>query len=173
VPAERLEAERQLLGELPSLRCDIGGKPVSRKVDRLSCMRFGSARYSVPSRLIGAAVWIRVAGGRVQVLEPFTGQIAADHQLVAPGEVRIADEHYGSARPDKPRRAPRPRTGDEKRFLAIGDAAAAFLAGAAAAGVSTLHWEISQILTLQGRLRRLRADRCARARSAVWTLAGR
>jgi hypothetical protein len=140
VPAERLEAERRLLGELPLLRCEVGGKPVSRKVDRLSCVRFGSARYSVPSRLIGTTVLITVDGARIRVLEPFTGEVAAEHQLVAPGEVSIADEHYGSSRPDKPRRAPRPRTGD---------AAAAFLAGAAAAGVPTLHREISQILTLQ------------------------
>jgi Mu transposase-like protein len=29
---------------------------VMRKVDRLSCVRFGSARYSVPTRLIGTEV---------------------------------------------------------------------------------------------------------------------
>jgi transposase len=149
VPAGRLEQERALLGPLPSLRPEIGGKPVSRKVDKLSCVRFGSARYSVPCRLIGATVLIRVAAGRVQILEPFTGEIAAGHDLVAPGEVSICDEHYGSSRPDKPRRAPRPRTEDEKQFLALGDPAAAFLTGAAAAGVSTLAREISQILTLR------------------------
>jgi len=149
VPAERLDAERGLLGDLPSLRPELGGKPASRKVDKLSCVRFGSARYSVPSRLIGATVLLRVTGRCVQILEPFTGEIAAEHPLVAPGEVSIADEHYGSARPDRPRRAPRPRTSDERQFLALGDPAAAFLTGAAAAGVSTLHREISQILTLQ------------------------
>ncbi len=149
VPAVRLEAERDLLGPLPSLRPELGQRPASRKVDKLSCVRFGSARYSVPSRLIGTTVLVRVTGTRVQILEPFTGEIAAEHQLVAPGEVSIADEHYGSARPDRPRRAPRARTEQEKQFLALGDAAAAFLAGAAAAGVATLHREISQILTLQ------------------------
>lgn len=149
VPARRLRQERELLGPLPSLRPEIGGKPASRKVDRLSCVRFGSARYSVPSRLIGSIVLITVSGKTVRITEPFTGQIAAEHQLVAPGEVSICDEHYGSARPDKPCRAPRPRTAAEKQFLALGDAAAAFLAGAAAAGVSTLAREISQILTLQ------------------------
>lgn len=92
---------------------------------------------------------IRVTSGRVQILEPFNGQIAAEHDLVAPGEVAIADEHYGTTRPDRPRRAPRPRTEDEKQFLALGDPAAAFLTGAAAAGVSTLAREISQILILQ------------------------
>lgn len=149
VPAGRLDAERDLLGPLPSLRLQIGGNPASRKVDKLSCVRFGSARYSVPSRLIGACVLIRVTGRRVQVLEPFTGEIAAEHQLVAPGEVSVCDEHYGSARPDRPRRAPRARTAEERVFLALGGAAAAFLTGAAAAGISTLHREISQILTLR------------------------
>jgi transposase len=43
VPAERLEQERELLSELPSLRLEIGPKPISRKVDKLSCVRFGSA----------------------------------------------------------------------------------------------------------------------------------
>ena len=52
MPAERLVIERELLGPLPSLRASIG-RQVTRKVDRLSCVRFGSARYSVPVRLIG------------------------------------------------------------------------------------------------------------------------
>ena len=149
IPAGRLEQERPLLGELPSLRPEIGARPASRKVDKLSCVRFGSARYSVPARLIGATVLIAVHGTSIRVLEPFTGQIAAEHQLVAPGETSIVDEHYGSARPDKPRRAPRPRTDAEKQFLALGEPAAAFLAGAAAAGVSGLGREIGQILTLR------------------------
>jgi len=147
VPAERLEAERALLGPLPSLRPGIGPRPASRKVDKLSCVRFGSARYSVPSRLIGTTVLITVHGSAIRILEPFTGQIAAEHQLVPPGQASIADEHYGSARPDKPRRAPRARTQQEKQFLALGEAAAAFLAGAAAAGVSQLAREIGEILT--------------------------
>ena len=149
IPAQRLGTERELLGPLPSLRCESGARPASRKVDKLSCVRFGSARYSVPSPLIGTTVLIAVHGTQIRILEPFTGEIAAEHPLVAPGEVSITDEHYGSARPDKPRRAPRARTAAEKQFLALGDAAAAFLAGAAAAGVASLAREIGEILTLQ------------------------
>src|SRR4029077_794214 len=52
VPAERLVIERELLAPLPSLRASTG-RQVLRKVDRLSCVRFGSARYSVPARLVG------------------------------------------------------------------------------------------------------------------------
>jgi len=126
VPDERLQAGRELLGPLPSLRAETGPRPASRKVDKLSCVRFGSARYSVPSNLIGVTVLVTVDGRRIRILEPFTSAVAAEHQLVAPGEVSIADEHYGSARPDRPRRAPRPRTSDERQFLALGDAAAHF-----------------------------------------------
>jgi hypothetical protein len=131
---------------LPSLRCEISTRPLSRKVDKLSCVRFGSARYSVPSRLIGATVLIALTEGRVQVLEPFTGEIVAEHILVAPGETSIVDEHYGSARPDKPRRAPRPKTAVEQQFLALGEIAERFLTGAVAAGVSKLPTELAAIL---------------------------
>jgi hypothetical protein len=149
VPVERLNSERALLGALPSLRPEgIGVRPVSRKVDKLSCVRFGSARYSVPTRLIGASVLLAVDGNQVSVMEPFTGEVVAEHALVAPGEVSILDEHYGSSRPDKPRRAPRAKTATEKRFLALGQVAEQFLMGAAAAGVSKLASELDQILVL-------------------------
>lgn len=149
IPMQRLVEERALLGELPSLRPDgIGVRPVARKVDKLSCVRFGSARYSVPNRLIGATVTLTIAQGRVQVVERFSGEIVADHAVVAPGEVSILDEHYGSTRPDKPTRAPRAKTATEQRFLALGEVAERFLLGAAAAGVSKLPSELEQILVL-------------------------
>ena len=153
VPAQRLEQERPLLAVLPSLRPDgVGVRPVARKVDKLSCVRFGSARHSVPNRLIGTTVLLAVTDGRVQVMEGFTGrsggEIVAEHPLVAPGEVSIVDAHYGSTRPDKPRRAPRAKTVVEKRFLTLGPVAEAFLVGAAAAGVNKLPTELEQMLVL-------------------------
>jgi transposase len=148
VPAVRLETERPLLGVLPQLRCEIGPKPISRKVDKLSCVRFASARYSVPNRLIGSSVLITITDGHVQVFESFTGEVVAEHALVAPGETSIRDEHYGFSRPDTPRRAPRARTETERQFLALGPVAEQFLLGAAAAGVSKLPTELGQILIL-------------------------
>jgi hypothetical protein len=149
IPSERLVSEVQLLGELPSLRPSFGARPTARKVDKLSCVRFGSARYSVPNKLIGSTVTLLVSDGQIQVVEPFTGEVLAEHRLVAPGETSILDDHYGSARPDRPRRAARARTQTEKDFLALGDIAEAFLTGAAAAGVSKLATELADILTLQ------------------------
>ncbi len=86
IPAERLEIERPLLGQLPELRARIG-KVALRKVDRLSCVRFGSARYSVPTAHIGRTVELRVADGVVMAV--FLGEIIAEHRLVAPGETAL------------------------------------------------------------------------------------
>jgi transposase len=146
VPAERLVAERELLGQLPSLRPRIG-RVTMRKVDRLSCVRIGSARYSAPVRLIGHCVEVIAGDGRVKVLDG--DEIVADHALVAPGEASVLDDHYGAARPDRPRRAPRPSTDAEKAFLALGPAAEAFLKAAAAAGVTRLGVELAELAGLE------------------------
>lgn len=150
VPEQRLVTEAELLGELPSLRLEIGPKPISRKVDKLSCIRFGSARYSVPNRLIGTTVTVLVdERDRVlRVIEPVAGEIHAEHALVAPGEVSIDDGHYDRPRPTTPRRGARARTPVEREFLALGPVAQQFLTGAAAAGVTKLGTEIAEILTL-------------------------
>jgi transposase len=150
VPLERLGTERDLLGELPSLRLEVGPKPVTRKVDKLSCIRFGSARYSVPNRLIGTTVTVLVdeRDRLLRVIEPVTGQIHAEHGLVAPGEVRIDDAHYARPRATSPNRAARGRTPAEREVLALGPVAEQFLVGAAAAGVTKLGTEIAEVLTL-------------------------
>jgi len=147
VPAERLGRERELLASLPSLRPRID-RATFRKVDKLSCVRIGSARYSVPSRLIGQQVEVIAGDGRVRVVEPVTGEMVAEHVLAAPGETRVDDSHYDRPRPDRPRRAPRPRTPTETQFCALGAVAETFLTGAAAAGVTKLATEIADILTL-------------------------
>src|SRR4029078_12833492 len=62
-PVERLAVERALLATLPSVRASIG-RTRTRKADRLACVRFGSARYSVPVRFIGAQVRLHVEADR-------------------------------------------------------------------------------------------------------------
>ena len=145
VPALRLETERPLLGELPSLRPQIG-KVTTRKVDKLSCVRFGSARYSAPLSLIGRTVEVHVAGDRVRLVH--FGSVMADHPLVAPGETSIMDDHYGGPRPH-PRRAPRPKNATERAVLALGPVAEAFVKGAAASGATTLGTELPELLRLE------------------------
>jgi transposase len=147
VPAEQLVIERELLATLPSLRASIG-RQVVRKVDRLSCVRFGSARYSVPVRLIGETVGLCTDDGRLLVIMTAAGQVVAEHVLVAPGGASVRDEHYGGPRP-APRRAVRPKTTAEKEFCALGPVAEAFITGAAAAGNTRLGPELAELATLR------------------------
>ena len=146
VPAERLVTELELLGALPQLRPTLG-RVIYRSVDKLSCVRYASARYSVPMALIGRSVEVRVSDGQLSVT--YLGVLQATHGLVAPGETSILDDHYGGAR-DKPRRAIRPRTDDEVTFCALGPVAEVFLKRAAAAGMTSLK---SDLVTLN-RLKR-------------------
>jgi len=148
VPAERLVTERELLAPLPSLRASIG-KFATRKVDRLSCVRFASARYSVPTRLIGTEVRLRADDGRLLVITAATGEVVAEHTLVAPGEASVRDEHYGGPRPDTPVRAVRPRTAAETAFCALGPVAEAFITGAAASGSTRLGADLAELNTLR------------------------
>ncbi|MFN8192645.1 MAG: IS21 family transposase, partial [Nocardioidaceae bacterium] len=83
----------------------------------------------------------------LRVIEPVTGEIHAEHGLVAPGETSIDDAHYDRPRP-APSRGARPKTAVEREFLDLWPVAEQFLTGAAAAGVTKLNTEIVEILTL-------------------------
>jgi hypothetical protein len=145
VPQERLTRERPLLHPLPSLRPPLR-QGVLRRVDRLATIRFGSARYSVPVRLVGATVEVRALDGQVVIC--CDGQEVARHGVVAPGEIATDDAHYGG-KVARPTRAIRPRTEGERAFLALGEIAAAFLRDAAAAGTGRLSGEIAEIVALE------------------------
>jgi hypothetical protein len=144
IPAERLTIERERLRPLPSLRPAVR-EGVVRKVDRLATVRFGSARYSVPHALVGAEVTIAAVEGEV-IIRQGPAEVAR-HRVVSPGEVAIADAHYGGPRP-QPRRAVRPRTAAEVAFLGLGSSAEAFLRAAAAAGTARLEAELREIAVL-------------------------
>ncbi|MDQ4072378.1 MAG: IS21 family transposase [Actinomycetota bacterium] len=145
VPATRLGEERKVLRPLPSLRPPLRRGEV-RKVDKLSTVRFGSARYSVPKELVGKAVEVQAGDGKVEIHH--RGQVVAAHPVVAPGECSIIDDHYGGPR-RSPARAVRARSGPERAFLGLGPPAEAFLRAAAAAGTTKLSTELAHIVALE------------------------
>jgi hypothetical protein len=102
----------------------------------------------VPVRLVGETVRLRTDDGRLLVIMTVTGQVVAEHFLVAPGEASVRDEHYGGPRP-APRRAVRPKTAAEKQFCALGPVAEAFITGAAASGATRLPAELAELNTLR------------------------
>ncbi len=144
IPAERLVAERSALRPLPSLRPPLRTGEV-RTVDRLSTVRFGSARYSVPSALVGTKVEVAAVDGEIVITQ--RGGEVARHLAVAPGEASILDDHYGGPRA-RPARAIRPRSESERAFCALGPAAEHFLRAAAAAGTARLGSELAEISSL-------------------------
>jgi len=93
IPNERLQAEQGSLTALPSMGLRIGPAPVLRTVNRLSCIRFASARYSVPVAFIGHRLEVDCVDARIRVIDPATGEIVADHPVVPPGDASVLDEH--------------------------------------------------------------------------------
>lgn len=145
VPADRLAEEVAVLRPLPSLRAPLR-RGEFRKVDKLSTVRFGSARYSVPRELIGNRVEVIASDG--EILIEAGSRLVACHLLVAPGEVSIIDDHYGGPR-RSPARGIRPRSATETVFLSFGAAAEGFLRAAAAAGTAKLGTELASICELE------------------------
>ncbi len=144
VPAEQLVIERDVLRPLPSLRPRIGHVEV-RKVDKLSTVRVGSARYSAPYRFVGHRVEVVVFDSQVRIYAA-DGEMIAEHPQLSPGAASVLDEHYPS--PRKPAsRGPRARTDSERDFLALGEIAEQFIRDGAAAGVATLGREIVEIVS--------------------------
>jgi hypothetical protein len=152
VPAERFAAvEAALLAPLPSLLPSglFGGRRELRKVDKLSCVRFASARYSVPNRHLGATVEVVATAAGVTILAQGTGEILAEHPLMAPGEASVLDAHYGRPRPNTPARKVTPRTAAEQAFCALGPVAEQWLRSAAASGNTRLGPELAELAALQ------------------------
>ena len=154
MPDERLAVERgvlRVLRSLPSLRPPLRRGQL-RKVDRLATVRFGSARYSVPARLVGAQVQVSADDRQVVICHDDAELVR--HPLVAPGQASIIDEHYGRPRGNgggnggRPARSIRPRSHIERSLVALGPAAERFLRAAAAAGTPRLASEVAQIVAL-------------------------
>ena len=152
VPAQRLaEVETALLAPLPSLLPAgvFGGRRELRKVDKLSCVRFASARYSVPNRLLGSTVEVLAGPTGVTIVTPGTGEVLAQHPLMAPGEASVLDAHYGRPRPNAPLRKVTPRSAAEQAFCALGPVAESWLRQAAASGNTRLGPELAELAALQ------------------------
>lgn len=144
VPTDRLVVEVGLLRPLPALRPRIGRAEI-RKVDKLATIRVASARYSVPSALVGARVEAVTYDGVVRIYRIDTAELVAVHDQLGPGESSILDEHYPTPR-KAPSRGPRARTEVEHQFLALGAHADAFIRAGAAAGMTMLPKEIEIII---------------------------
>jgi hypothetical protein len=124
----------------------------TRTVDLQQTIRFGSVRYSTPPGHVGSEVWCRVSGQELVIVgrtEHGLREIAR-HELSTPGNPRIVDEHYPHHPPGNQRREPRlkPRSGEERAFLAIRPGAERWLREAAASGTGGIRRKMADAVTL-------------------------
>jgi hypothetical protein len=166
VPAQRLEMERTRLHRLPDAP-HTAALGTTRVVNTDQAIRFGSVRYPVPPGLVGAEVRVRAEGDELVAVAdlavlPLRPARAGDgplglaevarHRLSTPGNPRIDLAHY-PGHPQQPDGSPRPPriqavTEAEAAFLAIGDGARAWLAEAAAAGVTRIRAKMAGAVEL-------------------------
>lgn len=114
---------------------------------------FEYGQYSVPHRLMGATVWVRVQGRGAdeQVIITHVGpdgpSEVARHRRATPGTPRVDDIHFPAA-PAGLERTPRAKTSAEAEFLGIGEGARLWLVEAGAAGTTKMRVKMAAAVQL-------------------------
>jgi transposase len=85
-------AEATLLGALPGEAFDVA-TVLWPRADRFARISVGKCRYSVPARLIGTAVRVRLGANELVVFEG-SAAVAVHPRLVAPGAEHLVLDHY-------------------------------------------------------------------------------
>jgi Mu transposase, C-terminal domain len=115
---------------------------------------FEGGQYSVPARLLGQTVWVRVhgrgAGEQVIIVHvsPDGPTEVARHPRATAGSPKIDDDHFPAAPAGAVARKPLARNSAEVEFLTIGDGARLWLTEAAAAGTTKIRVKMAQAVTL-------------------------
>jgi hypothetical protein len=110
--------------------------------------------YSVPHRLLGETVWVRVhgAGRDERVVFVHVGDRGAievaRHRRAEPGSPQIDDAHFPPAPAGAINREPRPGNDAEQAFLGLGDGAALWLKEAAAQGSSRIRVKMAHAVSI-------------------------
>jgi hypothetical protein len=99
--------------------------------------------------MLGTMVEVLAGPDGVTILAPGTGEVLAEHPLMAPGEASVLDAHYGWPRPNAPVRKVTARTAAEQAFCALGPVAEQWLRSAAASGNTRLGPELAELAALE------------------------
>ena len=153
-PVEMLAEEHARLHPIPAVPHTVAFG-VTRTVPPCTPMvSFEGGQYSVPARLLGQTVWVRVHGQGADEMIVLvhvgpTGPLeVARHARATPGSPKINDDHFPHAPVGALDRKPLARNAAEVEFLAIGDGARLWLSEAAAAGTTKIRVKMAQAVTL-------------------------
>jgi transposase len=156
-PVEMLAEEHARLHPIPTSPHTVAFG-VTRTVPPMTPMvSFEGAQYSVPARLLGRTVWVRVHGRGprqqdeqviIVHVSPSGPVEVARHARATPGSPKIDDTHFPAAPAGAVSRKPLARNTAEVEFLTIGDGARLWLSEAAAAGTTKIRVKMAQAVTL-------------------------
>jgi hypothetical protein len=140
-PAVMLEEERLRLHAIPDTAHTVAFGLSRRVPDNTPMVTFDNGRYSVPSYLSGAHVFVRTHGAgpdeQIVIVHPASdGPLeVARHGRARPGSPAIDDAHFPDHTPKQPGDyVIFPKSKAEAEFLAIGEGARAWLLEAASVG---------------------------------------
>jgi hypothetical protein len=153
-PIEMLAEERARLHPVPTHPHTVAFGTTRAVPPNTPMVSFEAGQYSVPHRLLGQTVWVRVQG-RGQGEQVVITHVGADgpvevarHHRAQPGSPSLVDEHF----PDQPAgavdRVPKARNAAEAEFLALGEGARLWLVEAAAAGTTKMRVKMTEALAL-------------------------
>jgi transposase len=154
VPADMLEQERPRLHPVPALPHTITFGETRTVAVNTPMVSYQGGSYSVPHRLLGETVWVRVhgAGRDERVVIVHVGDRGAievaRHARAEPGTPQLDDAHFPPAPAGAINREPKAGNDAETAFLALGDGAALWLKEAAAQGSSRIRVKMAHAVSI-------------------------
>ena len=153
-PVEMLAEERPRLHPVAGSPFTVAFGTTRVVPDNTPMVNFEHGQYSVPHRLCGETVWVRVhgRGADEQIvichLDAAGPVEVARHRRATPGTPILDDTHFPPAPAGALERTPKPRTVVDTEFLALGEGARIWLIEAAAAGTGKMRVKMAAAVQL-------------------------
>lgn len=153
-PAEMLVEERLRLHPVAGSPFTVAFGTTRTVPVNTPMVSFEHGQYSVPHRLCGDTVWVRVhgRGPDEQIIITHLAEAGpvevARHRRATPGTPMLDDRHFPDAPETALDRRPRAKTPGEAEFLALGPGAVMWLSEAAAAGAGKMRVKMAAAVQL-------------------------
>ena len=154
VPEVMLAEEQLRLHPVPSAPHTVTFGETRTVAVNTPMVSYQGGSYSVPHRLLGETVWVRMHGAgrdeRVIIVHVGAGGAVevARHLRAEPGSPQIHDDHFPPAPAGALSREPVPGSTAEAAFLALGAGAALWLKEAAAQGTSRIRVKMGHAVSI-------------------------